>query len=314
MSDQELSEPEAAGPTLAGHADERCFQELRPLLFSVAYRMLGQASDAEDMVQESWLRYARDHAAVRDTRAWLVQVVTRLCLDELRSARHRRETYVGPWLPEPVLTGNAATGDPLATVERHELLSLGALALLERLPASERAVLVLREALAYSHAEIARAVGITEVASRQLLRRARSHLADSPALAPASTPSKQTHQRLVTALRRAFETGDVDELVALMREDVVMVSDGGGEVKAALNVITGRNKFLRLLLAQRRQMPSEQWSFIDAEVNGLPAAVFRSVDGTTYILAMTADADGLLASALAVMAPSKLAFVNRQLR
>ena len=129
--------------------------------------MLGSASDAEDVVQESWLRYARAAVAVRDVRAWLLRTVSRLCVDELRSARARRERYVGPWLPEPVLTGEGAAQDLLAQVERHELLSLGALRLLERLTPAERAVFVLREAVGLSHAEIAAAIGISGAGSRQ---------------------------------------------------------------------------------------------------------------------------------------------------
>ncbi|MQA87363.1 MAG: sigma-70 family RNA polymerase sigma factor [Streptosporangiales bacterium] len=299
-----MSEPEVAVDTTA-------FAELRPLLFSVAYRMLGRATDAEDILQEAWLRYACAAASgveVRDLRSWSVRVVTRLCLDELRSVRVQREHYVGPWLPEPVFTGEATDSDPLAVVERRDLLSLGALALLERLSPTERAVLVLREAVGLSHAEIARTVEITEVASRQLLARARRHVVDSPAR---STPSREEHRRLVDVLDAAFKTGDVEPLVALMREDVVLVSDAGGEVKAPRRPIVGRDKVLRFSLGVRTQLPPGTRTG-PAEVNGEPALVVH-VDGKPdYVMTLVVDADGRVAEILLVAAPDKLAFARRQ--
>lgn len=290
--------------------DTAAFLELRPLLFSVAYRMLGRATEAEDILQEAWLRYAHAGAGVRDLRAWSVQVVTRLCLDELRSARAQREQYVGPWLPEPVLTGEPADGDPLATVERRDLLSLGALALLERLSPTERAVLVLREAVGLSHAEIARTVEITEEASRQLLSRARRHVVDSPAR---SRPSREEHHRLVDLLSAFFETGNVEPLVALLREDVVLISDAGGEAKAPRRPIVGRDRVLRFALGVRtRTAPGTR--AVPAEVNGEPAVVVY-VDGTpAYVATLALDPDGRIAETLLVAAPNKLAFVRRQLR
>jgi RNA polymerase sigma factor (sigma-70 family) len=207
----------AAGPDAAAASARLAeFTGLRPLLFSVAYRMLGVASDAEDVLQEAWLRYAEADEVAR-ARPYLVQVVTRLCLDELRSAHARRVSYVGPWLPEPVLTGASAVDDPLAAVERQERLSLGALALLEQLSAAERAVLVLREGLAYSHAEIAGAVGVSAQASRQLLARARRRLADGP---PRQDADPAAHRRLLDALVAALSTGDTASLVRLLRDDV----------------------------------------------------------------------------------------------
>lgn len=290
--------------------DTEAFAGLRPLLFSVAYRMLGRASDAEDILQEAWLRYARagdSGVEVRDLRSWSIQVVTRLCLDELRSARAQREAYVGPWLPEPVLTGDVAAGDPLAEVERRDLLSVGALALLERLSPTERAVLVLREAVGMSHAEIAGTVEITEQASRKLLTRARRRIADSPARA---TPSRDQHRRLVDVLRAAFDTGDFDSLIALMREDVVLVSDTGGEVRAPRRRIVGRDKVLRFGAAVRTQVtPGTRAAAVD--VNGEPALVYH-VDGSPeYVTTFVVDETGRIAELLLVAAPKKLGYAAR---
>ena len=284
------------------------FAALRPLLFSVAYRLLGQATDAEDAVQDAWLRYAAHADDVRQPRAWLLRTVTRLSLDQLSSARSRRERYVGPWLPEPVLTGTAVVDDPLELVERRELLSLGALAMLERLSAPERAVLVLREALDLSHAEIAEAIGISEDASRQLLTRARRRIGSSHARA---TPSAEAHRRLTDTLITAFRAGDVNRLVALLREDVVAVTDGGGETLAARRPVLGRDRVLRLFAGLLAKAPPEL-RVAAAGVNGTPGLVVHAGDGPIQIAQLVIDADGRIAEILFVMAPSKLAFARRQ--
>lgn len=284
------------------------FTSLRPLLFAVAYRLLGRASDAEDVVQEAWLRYAPCAGDVRDPRAWLVSAVTRLSLDELRSARSRRERYVGPWLPEPVLTGEALAGDPLALLERRDLLSLGALAMLQRLSASERAVLVLREALDLSHAEIAAAVGVTEASSRQLLVRARRRIASSHARA---APSAAAHERLVDALLGAFRAGDVCSLVALLREDVVAITDGGGEALAARRPVLGRDRVLRLFAGLLAKAPPDL-RMAAAGVNGTPGFFLHQGGIPVQVGQLVVDPNGRVAEILFVVAPSKLAFVRRQ--
>jgi RNA polymerase sigma factor (sigma-70 family) len=286
--------------------DVAAFTSLRPLLFSVAYRLLGRACDAEDVVQDAWLRYAASAGDVRDPRSWLLQVVTRLSLDELRSARVRRERYVGPWLPEPVLTSVAE--DPLETVERRELLSLGALAMLERLSVSERAVFVLREALGLSHGEIARTVGIGEPASRQLLARARRRLASAPALA---APSAEVHRRLVDALIAAFRAGSVTSLVQLLREDAVAVTDGGGETLAARLPVRGRERVVRLLNGLLRKAPPELRA-TPAEVNGTPGLVVHAGREPFQVVQLVLDGEERIAELLFVVAPSKLEFVRRQ--
>lgn len=292
---------------LVDEAHVAAFTSLRPLLFSVAYRLLGQASDAEDVVQEAWLRYATRANDVRDPRDWLIRVVSRLSLDELRSARARRERYVGPWLPEPVLTG-AGVDDPLELVERRELLSLGALAMLERLSALERAVLVMREALELSHAEIAQAVGITEAGSRQLLARARRRIAASPARA---MPSAEAHRRLVEALLGAFRAGDVTSLVALLREDVVTITDGGGEALAARRPVYGRDRVLRLFAGLLAKAPSRLRA-TPMDVNGVPGLVLHEGAGPTQVVQLVVDPEDRIAEVLIVVAPSKLAFVRAQ--
>jgi RNA polymerase sigma factor (sigma-70 family) len=293
---------------LVDDARVAAFAELRPLLFSVAYRLLGQASDAEDVVQEAWLRYAAHANDVRDPRAWLLRTVTRLSLDQLSSARARRERYVGPWLPEPVLTGSAVVDDPFELVERRELLSLGALAMLERLSAPERAVLVLREALDLSHAEIAGAIGVSESASRQLLARARRRIASSHARA---TPPAEVHERLAGALVAAFRAGDLSSLVHVLREDVVAVTDGGAEALAARRPVLGRSRVLRLFAGLLAKAPRELRVAV-VDVNGTPGLVVHAGGGPIQVLQLVTDAGGRIAEILVVVAPSKLAFATRQ--
>jgi RNA polymerase sigma factor (sigma-70 family) len=293
---------------LVDDASVAAFAALRPLLFSVAYRLLGQASDAEDAVQEAWLRYAAHANDVRDPRAWLLRTVSRLSLDQLSSAHSRRECYIGPWLPEPVLTGAEMVEDPLELVERRELLSLGALAMLERLSAPERAVLVLREALDLSHAEIATAIGVNESASRQLLSRARRRIASSHARA---TPSAEAHRRLAEALMAAFRAGDLSSLVALLREDVVAVTDGGGEVLAARRLVLGRDRVVRLFAGLLAKAPPGLRVAI-AGVNGAPGLVVDARGDPVQVLQLVIDDGGRIAEILVVLAPSKLAFARRQ--
>ncbi len=202
------------------------FEEQRPALLGLAYRMLGSRGDAEDVVQEAWLRWSRA-GSVDNPAAWLRTVVTRLCLDELRSARVRREAYVGPWLPEPVHTADGSLG-PLDTAELRDSLSLGFLLLLERLSPAERAVFVLREAFALPYDEIASCVDRSPAACRQLHVRARGRLADDLP-APQRTGRRELLERLLTAVA----TADVRGPTALLTDDAALVSDGGGVVSAA---------------------------------------------------------------------------------
>jgi RNA polymerase sigma-70 factor (ECF subfamily) len=207
-----------------------------------------------------------------------------------------------------VLTGPGAAEDPLAAVERRELLSLGALTLLERLSPAERAVLVLREAMELTHAEIGRAVGVSEAASRQLLTRARRRVAGAPARA---RPAPADHRRLVEALRAAFDTGDAGRLAALLREDMVLVSDGGGEVLAARRPMLGRDRALRFWIGISGKLPPGLTT-VTGEVNG-EACLLVHVDGElAYVLALVGDGQDRIAQTLVVAAPSKLACARRQ--
>ena len=217
------------------------FQQHRGRLFGIAYRMLGTATDAEDVLQEAWLRWqATDRDAVTEPAAWLTTVVTRLCLTALASARARRETYVGPWLPEPVDT----TADPLLGAERGEALSLAVLLLLERLTPAERAAYVLHEAFAYSFREIATVLETSEANARQLGSRARRHIE----VERGAVVSGAERDRLLGAFLVAAQTGDLAALERALAADALSVSDGGGVVSAARRAVSGRGKVAALIL------------------------------------------------------------------
>jgi RNA polymerase sigma factor (sigma-70 family) len=219
------------------------FEAQRGRLFSIAYRILGSASDAEDAVQDAYLRW-RTAADVRRAEAYLVRVVTRLAVDRLRSARARREVYVGPWLPEPVLTG-PGTAEPLDTVEQRESVSFAVLLLLERLSPTERAVFVLRGVFDYGYAELAEMLDITADHCRQLYSRARAHLAEERRRFRAG---RQAHADLTRRLLAATSGGDLDGLQSMLCEDAVVLTDGGGRVRAALRPVSGRAAVARFLL------------------------------------------------------------------
>lgn len=260
--------------TTAG-IDPGLFEAERRRLSGLAYRLLGSWASAEDIVQDAWLR-AGSVDDVRDPAAWLTTVVVRLCLDELGSARHRRERYVGPWLPEPV---PSAVLGPLETAEQRELVSLGMLRLMEALSPAERAVFVLREGFAYPYAEIATVTGLGEPHCRQLHRRAREHLASRPACAP--DPRRAT--RLTRAVLGAAASGDLIGLEQLLAADVVLLADGGGQVTSARRPILGSAKvgrFLAGIFAPARSDGSAELS----EVNGEPAALLLRAGGLVAVL------------------------------
>ncbi|HKF16724.1 MAG TPA: sigma-70 family RNA polymerase sigma factor [Candidatus Dormibacteraeota bacterium] len=289
---------------------EAIFTALRPLLFSVAYRLLGRPADAEDMVQESWLRYAGATERVHDPRSWLIQVVTRLSLDQLRSARARHEQLAGIWLPDPVLTGESVAEDPLQTVERRDLLSLGALAMLQRLSPTERAALVLHEAIGLTHAEIGAVLSASEVRSRQLLARARRRVAADPARQP--SPSPELHLRLVASLRTAFDTGDAASLVGLLREDAVLLADTGGELPAPRRPIVGPAKILRFLAGVLQSPLLPGLMAAEVEVNGEPGLLHHAGGEPIYVITSVLDAEGKVPLVLGVGGPTKFAYVKRQ--
>jgi len=274
------------------------FEAHRARLFGIGYRMLGSAADADDLLQEARVRWlAADRASVLDVRAFLVTIVSRLALDQLGSARARREVYVGPWLPEPIAT--APDADP------HDL-SLAFLHLLERLSPAERAAFLLVEVFDYSHAEVASILGKSEAACRQLASRARAHVR---AGRPAAPPSDQaTHRQLLTAFMTACATGDLVGLERLLAADVVVLSDGGGHVDAARKPITGLARASRMLVKlTQKGMARLVPSF--ALVNGQLAVLASEPDGTVstcIALALTPTGDRIAAVYL-LRNPAKLA-------
>jgi RNA polymerase sigma-70 factor (ECF subfamily) len=273
------------------------FTAHRSLLFTVAYEMLGSAADAEDVVQETWLRWrAVDRAGVRDPRAYLVRAVTRQALNRLRTLARRREEYVGEWLPEPLLTSPDVAED----VELAESLSLAMLTVLETLTPTERAVFVLHEVFAESYDEIAAALDKSVAAVRQIAHRAREHVA---ARRPRSKVSEQERRRVVARFLAALETGDLAGLVDVLAPDVVLVTDGGGVKKAALRPIVGVEKVLRFLIAV--QPPDSAVDGVAVVVNGEPALRI-DVDGEPDSILTAEVDDGAVVRLLVVRNPEKL--------
>ncbi|GGV08303.1 DNA-directed RNA polymerase sigma-70 factor [Actinomadura cremea] len=288
-------------------SDVEVFEGQRPRMMGLAYRMLGSAAEAEDVVQDAYLRWSRaGHVDV--PAAWLTTVVTNLCLNRLSLARVRRESYVGPWLPEPVLTGDGALG-PLETVEQRESVSLGVLVLLERLTPAERAVFILREAFGHPHREIAEILGVSEAHSRQLHRRARTHVGEDGRKEDIDTGR---HRRIVETFFGATLHGDVAALERLLAEDVVNVADGGGEATAARRPILGRASVLRYLRGFASRPEAARVTSRIAEVNGEPGVLFWIDDALAGVVTLQIG-DGRIARVRTVVAPRKLAFVTAQL-
>ncbi len=273
------------------------FEQQRGSLLGLAYRLLGSYADAEDVVQEAWVRWS-SAAPPDNPAAWLRTVVTRLCLDELRSARARRECYVGPWLPEPVQSTDGALG-PMDTAELRDSLSLGFLLLLERLSPPERAVFVLREAFALPYDEVADAVARTPAACRQLHVRARGKLGND-----LSTSSRSGRRELLERLLTAVATADVPGLAGLLTDDVVLVSDGGGVVSAARRPVRGADRVARFLIGIAGRVP-DGTTMDEQEMNGAPCLVVRQEGPVTQVFSM--DLAGDRVAALQIVAnPGKL--------
>jgi RNA polymerase sigma-70 factor (ECF subfamily) len=288
------------------------FERLRGRLFGIAYRMLGTATDAEEIVQDAWLRWQdADLAAVRDPDAYLAKVVTNLSLKQLTSARVRRETYVGEWLPEPVLTGRAefdALG-PLEVVAERESVSFALLLLLERLTPAERAAYVLHEAFAYSYREVGELIGTTEANARQLGSRAGKRIAAEPRR---DQPVDRSGWReLVERFLAAARLGELEELEQLLAADVVSTADGGGKVTAARNVLVGRERVGRYLVGVIDRFGAGIEAHL-AEANGRPALVAVGPQGIAAICFIETGPDGITALRM-VMNPDKLAFAATQL-
>jgi len=279
------------------------FEQHRQRLFSLAYRMLGSAHDAEDVVQTAWLRWSTAQD-VRDPAAFLTTVVTRLCLDELTSARKRREAYAGPWLPEPVPTADLG---PLETAEQREQVSLGALVLLERLSPQERAVCVLRDAFDYPYRDLAQVLGLSEPHCRQLHRRARQRLVDD---APRPRPvDAAVHVELGARLFAAALDGDLAALEALLADDVTLVSDGGGVASAARRPIRTRDKVARFVLGVTGKLDAATLSAAVEDVNGEPAMVVREAGRISSVVFLETDGERVQ-RLLFVVNPEKLARVT----
>lgn len=282
------------------------FEAYRALLFTIAYRMTGSAADAEDLVQDAYVRYASaDREVVRDVKAFLVTILTRLALDRLKSARKQREQYIGPWLPEPVLTGIHA--DPYARATRDEQVQMALLRTLERLTPQERAVLLLYEVLEHDHNEIAELLEITPAASRQLLHRAKEHVA---AEKRRFTPPPEQQQRLIEGFLGALVNGDVDALRTMLTEDVVSIADGGANAFAAKRPIHGFDAVSRMWIGIVQKFGAGVVPSIE-EVNGRPAVVGRRDGAIANLLLFEFDGDRI-AEILSVVNPEKLQFVRKQ--
>ncbi len=281
------------------------FQDLRPLLFAIAYRILGSVSEAEDAVQETWLRYEASPTQPTSIKAFLSAIVTRIAIDVLRSARSRREAYVGPWFPEPLLTDPYE--DPERSAELADSLSMAALLLLERLTPLERAVFVLREVFGFSFGEIASAVGRSESACRQLAVRARRHM---DAGRPRFEADRREREELAERFFDAFKEGDVDGLRELLAADVQIVGDGGGKAPQWARGIIGAENVARVLAAIVPPFVRIGVVVESHEVNGQPGAIFRDRDGKV-INTWTLDVlDGQIQTIRAVINPDKLGHVG----
>jgi RNA polymerase sigma-70 factor, ECF subfamily len=286
---------------------QESFESYRAYLFAIAYRMLGSAMDAEDMVQETYLRFqALPKGTIHSLKAYLTTIITRLCMDQLQLARRKREMYVGPWLPEPILTVETAeTGDPEKRVDRQESISLAFLLLLEELQPFERAVLLLREAFEYEFAEIATMLGKSEAACRRSFSRAKQHLRERRPRFPAS---RETHRRLLSGYSQAVETGDMTSLMSLLCEDVTLWADGGGKIKqAALRPITGRDAVARFCVGTKRFLP-EDFRVEMTEVNGQEAVIIRTRSQALFVLTIEVEAEHIQAIRI-IANPEKLARV-----
>ncbi|MFJ5110424.1 RNA polymerase sigma-70 factor [Streptomyces sp. NPDC088551] len=281
------------------------FAELRPLLFSIAYRILGSVGEAEDAVQETWLRF--DGSATRPTsaKAFLSAAVTRISIDVLRSARVRREEYVGPWFPEPLLSDPYE--DPARAVELADSVSMAALLLLERLSPLERAVFVLREVFAFGFDEIAVSVGRSEAACRQLLVRARRHM---EAGRPRFAADRQERRELATRFFDALKDGDVGGLRELLAADVRMVGDGGGKAPQLAQAVMGAENVARVLGTVFPWLIRIDVSFEPREINGQPGAIFRDRDGKVLHVLVLDVLDGQIQTVRAVINPDKIGHIG----
>jgi RNA polymerase sigma-70 factor, ECF subfamily len=281
------------------------YRDLRPLLFAIAYRMLSSAGEAEDVVQEAFIRFQRatgDGILVESPRAWLSAVVTRLAIDQLKSARVRRETYVGEWLPEPLVTDDGA-GDPALQAEQADTLSMSFLLLLERLTPVERAVFLLHDVFDYDFAEVAAIVGRTPGTCRQHAVRARRFIAENR---PRFDASEAERDELLRGFLAAAEGGDVDALIELLAEDVIVHGDGGGKVPQWASAIEGPDRVARMFAGLGVQMRRLGATMERHRVNGQPGVVFRGPHGGVFSVMSFEVVDGRVATIRSIVNPDKL--------
>jgi RNA polymerase sigma-70 factor (TIGR02957 family) len=283
------------------------FEQQRTRLFGLAYRMLGSASEAEDVVQDAFVRLrGTGRGAIRALPAWLTKVVTNLCLNRLSAAARLREQYIGPWLPEPVLTEDGALG-PMETAQQRELVSLGLLVLLERLNPAERAVFVLREGFSYRHQEIAKILNTSEANCRQLHHRAKERVKEGK---PRFEPDRRRQFDLLQRFLSAASDGKLPALERFLADDVVSWGDGGGNATAARRPVVGFEKVARLSVGMVNFVPHAEIKF--AEVNG-EAAMLGIVDATllgVWVMEITGERISALRG---ISNPEKLGFASRQL-
>jgi RNA polymerase sigma-70 factor (ECF subfamily) len=276
------------------------FETHRPRLLGLAYRLLGSRSDAEDVVQDAWLRWRQaDRSAIRDTEAWLVTATTRLGIDRLRLARTERETYFGPWLPEPFSVDEAPT--PERGAEIAEQVSLAFLSVLERLGPEERAAFLLKEVFDYDYAQIAELIGQSEANCRQMVHRARTRVqADRPRF----TVTPEKHRSLLERFMRAAQSGDRNAIVQLLDADAQLVSDGGGKVNATIRPLHGAERIARLFWAiARRPQSALEWRF--GHVNGEPA-LLRMRDGRLHSVTTVTVEGERISGIFTLLNPDKL--------
>jgi RNA polymerase sigma-70 factor (TIGR02957 family) len=289
------------------------FQTHRPALFAVAYRMLGSATDAEDVLQDAWLRYSAARPAdVRSAQAYLTTIVTRLCLDRLKSARATREEYVGTWLPEPVVAD--VPSGPERSLAQAESVTLAFMVLLETLSPEERAVFLLREVFDYPYSEIAAMLDTTAANCRQLFHRAKERIAEGK---PKFRATAEEKRPLVARFMRAFRDGDEQELTQVLAADVGFWSDGGGKVPAARRPVFGREAVANMLVGFRRTARAggialESTTLEILDVNGEPAMLIRIAGRLDSVYTMTVE-DGAIIALRIVRNPDKLTYIDRQL-
>jgi RNA polymerase sigma-70 factor (ECF subfamily) len=286
---------------------ETC-ENYRTYLFAISYRMLGSAMDAEDMVQETYLRYSTTPPeTIVSLKAYLTTIISRLCVDQLKLARRKREQYLGPWLPEPILTtAEFESMSPEERVDREESISMAFLVLLEQLQPIERAVFLLREVFDYDYAEIASFLGKSEVACRQWFSRAKKHLADHQPRFPASP---DTQKQLIAGFLQAVQAGEMIPLMDLLSEDATMWTDGGGKIKgAATRPITGREAVAHFSLRARKRFFPEGARVELAEVNGQPGLIIRVADRAYRVMTIEVMAQRIQTIRI-IANPEKLARV-----